>query len=677
MDFLPKTNWVNGDEYNAAAQNRVEAGVVEGITKAEAALKVSGGSPGAGKVLTSDSAGNATWQDPAAVSIPSNVPRVVIVVTGAEGRQGATSIIWIDNRDVSTRPDNYDPATDMWVTVNGTVTGDTTAPSVPTGLSSSSITSTGFTVSWTASTDNVAVTGYQVRTGSDAPISVSGTSYSFTGLTAGTAYSVTVRARDAAGNWSAWSSALSVTTSGSGDTTAPSVPAGLASSSITSSGFTVSWTASTDNVAVTGYEVFIGGVSYATPSGTSQVVTGRSASTAYSVTVRARDAAGNWSAQSSALSVTTSSGSDTTAPSVPTGLASSSITDSGFTVSWTASTDNVAVTGYEVFVGGVSYATPTGTSQVVTGRAPGTAYSVTVRARDAAGNWSAQSSALSITTGADAAAPSVPTGLASSSITTSGFTVSWTASTDNVAVTGYEVFLDGVSYGTTASTSLAVTGRAGNTAYSVTVRARDAIPNWSAQSSALSVTTLDPLAPFSRFNFNEGSGNTATSVADGYTLTDQTGGSPVWGSGTIKSQFRGYPIGNTGAGSALTEWSAALDFTLNAAPASEKTFWVREESAQTYFNLTSARMVKIYGVNTSTGATAVSLSTPHRIVVTQDATTLKAYLDGTEIISSTEHRDFQRGVSSLIQSSGLDIDIDTFRVWNIALTSGQVSALGA
>ena len=90
-----------------------------------------------------------------------------------------------------------------------------------------------------------------------------------------------------------------------GDTQAPSTPAGLAASSIASTSFTLSWTASTDAVGVTGYEVFRGGVSIGTPSGTTFNVTGLTASTAYSMRVRARDAAGNWSAQSAALTVTT------------------------------------------------------------------------------------------------------------------------------------------------------------------------------------------------------------------------------------------------------------------------------------------------------------------------------------------------------------------------------------
>jgi chitodextrinase len=96
-------------------------------------------------------------------------------------------------------------------------------------------------------------------------------------------------------------------------------------------------------------------------------------------------------------------GSDVTAPSVPTGLASSSITATSFSVSWTASTDDVGVTGYRVLIDGVSYATPSGTSQTVTGRTAETAYDVTVQARDAAGNWSTESSVLEVTTTSEAA----------------------------------------------------------------------------------------------------------------------------------------------------------------------------------------------------------------------------------------------------------------------------------
>lgn len=94
---------------------------------------------------------------------------------------------------------------------------------------------------------------------------------------------------------------------------------------------------------------------------------------------------------------------DTQAPSVPTGLAASSVTQTSLNLSWNASSDNVGVTGYEVFKNGSSIATPTSTSQSVTGLSCNTSYSFTVRARDAAGNWSAQSAVTNVTTAACAA----------------------------------------------------------------------------------------------------------------------------------------------------------------------------------------------------------------------------------------------------------------------------------
>ena len=104
---------------------------------------------------------------------------------------------------------------------------------------------------------------------------------------------------------------LTVSGTGGGDQAPPSVPGGLSASSISSSGFTLAWAPSTDNVGVTGYEVFRNGASIGTPAATSLGVTGLAPSTAYAMTVRARDAAGNWSAQSPALSVTTTSGGGT------------------------------------------------------------------------------------------------------------------------------------------------------------------------------------------------------------------------------------------------------------------------------------------------------------------------------------------------------------------------------
>lgn len=109
----------------------------------------------------------------------------------------------------------YGEVEDYTVNITGSA-GDTQAPSVPTNLSASNVTQTSLTLSWTASTDNVGVTGYDVYQGGTNIGSVTGTTANVTGLSAGTSYSFTVRAKDAAGNVSAASAALNVTTQSAG-----------------------------------------------------------------------------------------------------------------------------------------------------------------------------------------------------------------------------------------------------------------------------------------------------------------------------------------------------------------------------------------------------------------------------------------------------------------------------
>ena len=97
----------------------------------------------------------------------------------------------------------------------------------------------------------------------------------------------------------------------------------------------------------------------------------------------------------------TGGGADTQAPTAPTSLAASNVTQTTATLSWNASTDNVGVTGYEVFQGSSSLGTVTGTSTNITGLTASTTYSFRVRAFDAAGNNSAYSNTVSVTTQSD------------------------------------------------------------------------------------------------------------------------------------------------------------------------------------------------------------------------------------------------------------------------------------
>ncbi len=243
-------------------------------------------------------------------------------------------------------------------------------------------------------------------------------------------------------------------------------------------------------MAVTGYKVFRNGTQVGgTVAGTNFTDTGLTPNTNYSYTVAAVDAAGNTSAQSTALAIATLP--DTTAPSVPTGLTAGTRTVTAIAFTWTASTDNVAVTGYRVFRNGTQISgNTTSTSFNDTGLTPNTSYSYTVAAFDAAGNVSAQSTALAIATLPDTTAPSVPTGLTSPSQTVNSISLTWTASTDNVAVTGYKVFRNGTQVGgTITTTSFTDTGLTQITQYSYTVAAIDAAGNTSVQSSALLVST--------------------------------------------------------------------------------------------------------------------------------------------------------------------------------------------
>ena len=183
-----------------------------------------------------------------------------------------------------------------------TLAADTVAPSAPTGLIATPVSSSKINLSWAASADNVGVTAYKVYRGGTLIATLGKvTSYSNTGLTALTSYSYTVAACDAAGNCSAQSTAVVAKTLAA-DTVAPSAPTGLIATPVSSSKINLSWTASTDNVGVTAYKVYRGGVLIATLGNvTSYSNTGLTALTSYSYTVAACDAAGNCSAQSTAV----------------------------------------------------------------------------------------------------------------------------------------------------------------------------------------------------------------------------------------------------------------------------------------------------------------------------------------------------------------------------------------
>ncbi|MFE9956619.1 glycoside hydrolase family 9 protein [Micromonospora sp. NPDC005299] len=209
----------------------------------------------------------------------------------------------------------YSGGARVWGEEPGPATPDTAAPTVPGTPVASAVTATGLTLTWPASTDTggSGLAGYEVtraQTGSDALVLTDAptNTLAVTGLLPERTYQFTVRARDGAGNRSAASPALTVTTPAAPapDTTPPTAPGTPTASAVGPTGLTLAWGPATDNVGVTGYRVHrSGNVLVGSTTGTTLAVTGLTAATAYTFTVVALDAAGNVSAASPSLTVTT------------------------------------------------------------------------------------------------------------------------------------------------------------------------------------------------------------------------------------------------------------------------------------------------------------------------------------------------------------------------------------
>jgi chitodextrinase len=183
------------------------------------------------------------------------------------------------------------------------------------------------------------------------------------------------------------------------DSTAPSVPGAITSSQLTDRSATLAWPASNDNVAVTGYRIYRDGILVGTSGVNSFTDSPLTASTAYSYTVAAFDAASNQSARSAAAAITTRA-PDTIAPTAPGQPSASAITSSSLTLNWTAATDNYGVSQYHIRRNGTQAGTSAGTTFSDSGLNPSTAYSYTIIAQDSAGNVSPPSPARAITTAA-------------------------------------------------------------------------------------------------------------------------------------------------------------------------------------------------------------------------------------------------------------------------------------
>lgn len=383
---------------------------------------------------------------------------------------------------------------------------DITPPGCPTGIQISDVSARSAVARWGAALDNVGVAGYTVFLDGNVMGHSRDREFVLTDLSPAQEYTVRVVAYDAAGNVSGGCGSQSFRTQRLPDLLPPTIPADTTCTTVDETTIEVTWAESSDNVRVDHYTVFAGSepvrdpatgdvVTYANPPAT---VTALEPGTAYDFTVEAVDTSGNVSPASVTSSCTTLA--DTQVPTAPIEVSVDSITSTTAVLSWSGATDNVSIAKYLVYIDGTQVGEATTETYTATGLAPSATYSFTVVAVDDSGNQSSASAAATgITLAADTTAPSVPSGLTASSITTTGFTVAWAASTDDqdtADLLAYEVFVNGISAGAvTGVTSLDVTGRLPSTTYTVTVTAADAAGNPSAASNPLSVTTEAPTAP--------------------------------------------------------------------------------------------------------------------------------------------------------------------------------------
>ncbi|GAA4709976.1 fibronectin type III domain-containing protein [Phytohabitans rumicis] len=237
------------------------------------------------------------------------------------------------------------------------------------------------------------------------------------------------------------------------DRTPPTTPGNLRVTAVTATTISLAWNAASDNVGLNAYIVYqqsaLGtyGI-YHSPGSTTFTDTIGVRGYTKTYWVVAEDTSGNRSGESNRVTATTTP--DTSPPTAPV-LTVTGVTQSTASLSWTASTDDAGTPGYRIFVNGApaQFTTPIPSAGIRTASVrhltPGTAYTFTVRAADAAGNLSPPSNAVVATTApsADATAPTTPGNLRITFDMGCAVDLAWNASTDNSTPIEYEVFVNG------------------------------------------------------------------------------------------------------------------------------------------------------------------------------------------------------------------------------------------
>jgi len=344
-------------------------------------------------------------------------------------------------------------------------------PSIPTGGTATALSSSSISVSWNSVSG---ATSYKVyyeigsSTTKNLAGTVSGTSYTHTGLQADTTYWYYITAVNSAGE-SDYSDYIYARTStsgngGGGGTSKPSTPTNFyvykSSSYITSSSIKMDWYSVT---GATGYYVYRSSsadgtyIKVETTASTSYTDTGLSANTIYYYKVSAYNSAGESSMSSYDYATTSasSSGGGGTVPSAPTGVTATALSSSSINVSWSQVSN---ATSYDVYYEIGSSTTKnfagntTSTSYTHTGLTASTTYYYYIKAKNSAGS-SDYSLIKSVTTlssssGGGGTVPNAPTGVSATAQSSSSILISWSSVT---GATSYNIEVRTTSTGTWSS----------------------------------------------------------------------------------------------------------------------------------------------------------------------------------------------------------------------------------
>jgi len=355
----------------------------------------------------------------------------------------------------------------------GEGSSDTEAPTTPADLSATANSASQVTLGWTASSDDTAVTGYRIYRGGTQIGTSSTTSYVDTTVSANTSYTYTVRAYDAASNTSNLSNeATVITPAGSTSSTTifspTSTPALANLSDGTGMEFGLKFRSDVAG-QVTGVRFYKGSNNTGTHTGSLWSASGTQLAT---VTFSDESASG-WQQANFASPVTISA-------------------DTTYVISYFSPGGNFSATWNQFASTGVSNAPLHALSHSSSGGNGIFGYgssSVFPTQSNNGGNYWVD---VVFTPGAgssDSEAPSTPTNVSATANSATQVSLSWTASSDNVGVTGYRIYRGGTQIGTSTGASYVDTSTAASTSYTYTVRAIDAAQNLSAVSSGASVTT--------------------------------------------------------------------------------------------------------------------------------------------------------------------------------------------